>query len=121
MVAVLYFTSLDSLAYCFGFSVPSNSPSPSPPPSAFFFFSDIDFHCQTSLTREPKIRVVGFALKKLFTHFQMLIVSQSCPTLCKWSLFCILSLLTVFYTVLVPVLDNHVSDEQLMSIRNLKE
>ena len=28
--------------------------------------------------------------------------------------------MTVFYTVLVPVLDNHVSDEQLMSIRNLK-
>ena len=32
-----------------------------------------------------------------------------------------LSLLTVCYTVLVPVLDNQVSDEQLMSMRNLKE
>ena len=32
-----------------------------------------------------------------------------------------ISFLTVFYTGLVPVLDNHVSDEQLMSIRNLKE
>ena len=31
-----------------------------------------------------------------------------------------LPLLTVCYTVLVPALDNHVSDEQLMSIRNLK-
>ena len=31
------------------------------------------------------------------------------------------NLLPVCYTVLVPVLDNHVSDEQLMSIRNLKE
>ena len=28
MVAVLYFTSLDSMAYCFGFSVPSTSPPP---------------------------------------------------------------------------------------------
>ena len=37
------------------------------------------------------------------------------------SLFCILSLLTVFYTLLVPMLDKHVSDEQLMSIRNLKK
>ena len=42
-------------------------------------------------------------------------------TLCKWSLFCILSLLTVCYIVLVSVLDNHVSVEQLISIRNLKE
>ena len=30
--------------------------------------------CQNSLTRELKIRVVEFALKKLFRHFEMLIV-----------------------------------------------
>ena len=35
--------------------------------------------------------------------------------------FVFLSLLTVFYTGLVPVLDNHVSGEQLMSIRTLKK
>ena len=45
----------------------------------------------------------------------------TCPTLCKWAQLCILSLLKVCYTVLVPVLDNHVSDEQVMSLRNLKE
>ena len=102
-------------------------PPPRPPPPLptltpihIFFSFQIWILCQNSLTRELKIRVVGFALKKLFTHFEMLIVSH-CPTLCKWSLFCILSLLTVCYTVLVPVLDNHVSDEQLMSIRNIKE
>ena len=50
----------------------------------------------------------------------MLIVSHALHK-CKWSLFCILSLLTILYTVLVPVLDNRVADEQLMSIRNLKE
>ena len=33
----------------------------------------------------------------------------------------ICSLDSLVYTVLVPVLDNHVSDEQLLSIRNLKE
>ena len=30
--------------------------------------------CQNSLTRELKIRVVGFVLKKLLTYFEMLIV-----------------------------------------------
>ena len=84
MVAVLYFTSLDSLAYCFGFSVPSTPPPPpppppptSPPPSAFFFSFQIWILCQNSLTRELKIRVVGFALKKLFTQFEMWIVSHA--------------------------------------------
>ena len=33
--------------------------------------------CQNSLTRQLKIRVVRFALKKLFTHFEMLIVSHA--------------------------------------------
>ena len=41
-------------------------------------------------------------------------------TLCKWSLFCFLSLLTVWYTGLVSVLDNHVSVKQIMSIKKLK-
>ena len=33
--------------------------------------------CQNSLTRELKIRVVGFVLKKLFTYFEMLIVPHA--------------------------------------------
>ena len=77
MVAVLYFTSLDSLAYCFGFSVPSTSPLPITTPIRIFFSFQIWIPCQNLLTRELKIRVVGFALKKLFTHFEMLIVSHA--------------------------------------------
>ena len=99
MVAVLYFTSLDSLAYCFGFNVPSTSPTPTFKPTFFSF--QIWILCQNSLTTELKIRVVGCVLKKLFTHFEMLIVSHA--------------LLTGCYIVLVSVLDNHVSVEQLMS------
>ena len=33
--------------------------------------------CQNSLTRELKIRIVGFVLKKLFTYFEMLIVPHA--------------------------------------------
>ena len=57
--------------------------------------------CRNSLTRELKIRVVGFVLKTLFTHFEMLIVTNV--------------LLTVCYIFLFSVLDNHVSVEQLIS------
>ena len=120
IVAVLYFTSLDSLAHCFGFSVPSTSPLPTPIPIRIFVSFQIWILCQNSLTRQIKIGVVGFALKKLVTHFEMLIVSHAVRCV-NGHYFCILPLLTVFYTILVPVLDNHVSDEQLMSIRHLKE
>ena len=58
------------------FPPPPASPLPHPHPiRIYFFFSDIDSF-QNSLTRELKIRVVGFALK-LFTHFEMLIVSHA--------------------------------------------
>ena len=99
MVAVLHFISLDSLAYCFGFNVSSTFPTPTFKPTFFSF--RIWILCQNSLTRELKIRVVGFVLKKLITHSEMLIVSHA--------------LLTICYTVLVSVFDNHVSVEQLMS------
>ena len=33
--------------------------------------------CQNSLTRELKIRVVGFVLKKLLTYFEILIVPHA--------------------------------------------
>ena len=53
-------------------------PPPSPPhPHQHFFSFQIWILCQNSLTRELKIRLVGFALKKLFTHFEMLIVSHA--------------------------------------------
>ena len=39
--------------------------------------------CQNSLTRELKIRVVGFVLEKLLTYFEMLIIPQ-CSTVCRW-------------------------------------
>ena len=50
---------------------------PPPPPhqkKKKIFFLQIWILCQNSLTRELKIRVVGFVLKKLFTYFVMLIV-----------------------------------------------
>ena len=53
---------------------PSPSPLPPPPPPFGFFSFQIWILCQNSLTRELKIRVEGFALKKLVTHFEMLIV-----------------------------------------------
>ena len=92
MVAVLYFISLDSLAYCFGFSVPSTSPTP----ICIFFLFQIWILCQNSLTRELKIRVVGFALKKFVTHFEILIVSNA--------LHCVNGHYFVFYLFLQSVM-----------------
>ena len=76
------------LFYCFwfGFIVkihllesPPPPPRPPPPPSVTshtFHPTFLLFHiwilCQNSLTRELKIRVVGFVLKKLFTPFETL-------------------------------------------------
>ena len=37
--------------------------------------------CQNSLTRELKIRVVGFVLKKLLAYFEMLIVPHALQSL----------------------------------------
>ena len=54
---------------------------PSPTPIRIFFSFKIWNLCLNSLTRELKIRVVGFALEKLFTHFEMLIVSPGRPTI----------------------------------------
>ena len=75
MVALLYFTSLDSLAYVL-VSVFPPTPPPFPAPTHIFSFY-IWILCQNSLTRELKIRVVVFVLKELFTHFEMLIVSHA--------------------------------------------
>ena len=68
-----------------------------------------------SLTRELKIRVVGFLLKKLYTHFEI------CYALCRKLLLCKLPLLTIWHTVLASRLDNHVSVKQMMSIRSIEE
>ena len=60
-----------------------------------------------------------FERKELFAHFEMLIVSHALQ--CVNGHYCfMLSLVTVCYTVLVPVLDNHVSDGQPVSIKKLK-
>ena len=53
---------------------PPPSPSPPPPPQKK---KQIWILCQNSLTRELKIRVVGFVLKKLLTYFEMLIVQHA--------------------------------------------
>ena len=48
-------------------------PPPPPPPKK----KQIWILCQNSLTRELKIRVVGFVLKKILTYFEMLIVPHA--------------------------------------------
>ena len=48
-----------------------------PPPPPKKKKKQIWILCQNSLTRELKIRVVGFVLKKLLTYFEMLIVPHA--------------------------------------------
>ena len=76
MVAFLYFTAFDILllAYCYCFSTPSPLPSTTTTKK-----NQIQILCQNLLTRELKIKVVGFVLKKLFTYFEMLIVPHVLP------------------------------------------
>ena len=50
---------------------------PSPPPPPKKKKNQIWILCQNSLTRELKIRVVGFVRKKLLTYFEMLIVPHA--------------------------------------------
>ena len=53
-------------------------PPPLPPTQKKnFFLFQIWILCQNSLTRELKIRVVGFVLKKLLTFFENLIVPHA--------------------------------------------
>ena len=46
-----------------------------PPPSIHFL--TLKILCQNSLTKELKIRVVGFVLKNILTYFEVLIVPHS--------------------------------------------
>ena len=68
-------------------------PCPPPPPPTHTHKNQIWILCQNSLTRELKIRVVGFVRKKLLTYFEMLIVPHvlQCVDGC---FFCILPHLT---------------------------
>ena len=50
---------------------------PPPPPPKKKKKNQIWILCQNSLTRELKIRVVGFVRKKLLTYFEMLIVPHA--------------------------------------------
>ena len=61
--------------------------------------------CQNSLTRELKIRVVGFVLKKLLTysHVYWNFECSTCSTLCILLLLYLISFDTVWHTVLVLV------------------
>ena len=85
------FSELDSLSICQKVHLPANLPPPSqffpdmdslskiftnPPTPHNILFSRLDSlpKFQNSLTREIKIRVVGFVFKKLLTYFEMLIV-----------------------------------------------
>ena len=98
MVAVLYITSFDILAYCFCFRVSLPPPSQPPPPST-------PRHQRSTtriLFRFGFFVRIHLELNDLYwkTHSHIL---KSCSTLCKWSLFLNLSLLTVWYTVFVSV------------------
>ena len=52
-------------------------PPPPPPHTHTHKKNQILILCQNSLTRELKIRVVGFVRKKLLTYFEMLIVPHA--------------------------------------------
>ena len=120
------FTSLYSLAYCFGFNVFSTFPPPPPPtpasptfnPTICFLFR-IGFFVKLLLLDSSKLVGVGFALKTLFTHFEMLIVSHALHCVNDHYLYSIS--FDSLVNCLVSVLDYHKSVKQLMSIRNLKE
>ena len=57
--------------------LPPSPPPPPPPKKKKKKKKQIWILCQNSLTRELKIRVVGFVLKKLLTYFEMLIVPHA--------------------------------------------
>ena len=63
---------------------------PPPPPKKK---NHIWILCQNSLTRELKIRVVGFGHKKVINIFWN-VDCTTCSTVCRWLLFCILPHLT---------------------------
>ena len=58
---------------------PPPPPHPTPPKK-----NQIWILCQNSLTREFKIRVVGFVLKKLLTYIEMLIVPHALQCVDGW-------------------------------------
>ena len=66
--------------------------------------------CQNSLTREHKIRVVGFVLKKLFSHFEMLVVSHASHCVnSHYFIFCLFWQSDILF----------VSVKQILSLRSL--
>ena len=73
---------------------------PAPRPRQNIFLFQILILCQNSLTRELKIRGVGFVLKKLLTFFENLIVPHALHCI-DGCFFGILPQLTVWHTVLV--------------------
>ena len=70
---------------------PPPPPHPAPKTEEKYFFFQIWILCQNSLTREIKIRVVGFVLKKLLTFFENLILPHA--------LHCINGCFFVFYLI----------------------
>ena len=66
-------------------------PPPPPPPKKKKKKKQMWILCQNSLTRELKIRVVRFVLKKLLAYFEMLIVPHA--------LQCLDSCFFVFYRI----------------------
>ena len=80
------------LTYAAGTLLDHTAPPPPPPQKKKkIFLFQIWIPCQNSLTRELKIRVVGFVLKKLLTFFENLIVPHA--------LHCINGCFFVFYLI----------------------
>ena len=73
------------------FSTTPPPPPPPPPAQKKKKIFQIWILCQNSLTRELKIRVVGFVLKKLLTFFENLILPHALP--------CINGCFFVFYLI----------------------
>ena len=88
--------------YLFFFFFGWNTPPHSPPPPKKKKNLQIWILCQNSLTRELKVRIVGFCTLKDI-HIFCNVDFTTCFTLCKGLLFCILPLLTVWHTVSLSV------------------
>ena len=80
---------------------PSSTPPPPPPLKIKKKFFRFGLFVQIHLLDSSKLELYGFTIKVI--HIFCNVDCTTCFTLCRWMLFCILPLLTVWHTVLVSV------------------